>query len=530
MCCFVCLCRLACALIFAGTSARCLFHFFTLSSEQRPFRGLQESVMITRATLLYCCLFILVVVGGARESSAFATVDGGGGLLQGSIRPLVAANIQNHRSNKKCQQRVTCGVRSAPTDDESDDVDQRSSAVMDQFNANEVLTNISSELQEISACFALAYNYLTKPNNDVSVEDVVRSCDAIDSITTSTSNPSSHGETSTILLTEKLMLRKRVHEYGRYQLFVKLMKVDYHAYVTMAEFLCPTRVLREELPNIQDVNFNDRITKAASAPDDIVNVVSAPSSSPSSSNVIVGEAGVVDNTMPLVPDCELKDLSYTDSLLDKLLLYIFRTFVAEYTGLSRQDDMPGIKGLLAQGREYMILGTPPTTQHDMVKSTLGKLMTPILPPFYRIFMSGIVPKLNTKYDGKQIGPWPYAPYLTSIVTPIFFGFLVGPSRPNRRKDGTRGGLIVEKCKFLQESKCKGLCLHQCKLPAQEFFAESLGLELSVVPNFVTQECQWSFGERPVPVEDDVTFPRGCLVGCESRLAMAGRKGSDVLCM
>ena len=109
-------------------------------------------------------------------------------------------------------------------------------------------------------------------------------------------------------------------------------------------------------------------------------------------------------------------------------------------------------------------------------------------------MSGIVPNLGTDFDGKQIGPWFYAPFLTSFVTPTFFGFLVGPSRVNRRKDGQLGGLVVEKCKFLQESGCKGLCLHQCKLPAQGFFKEELGLPLTVTPNFATQECQWSFGE------------------------------------
>ena len=39
---------------------------------------------------------------------------------------------------------------------------------------------------------------------------------------------------------------------------------------------------------------------------------------------------------------------------------------------------------------------------------------------------------------------------------------------------------------VQESNCKGLCLHQCKIPAQEFFQEKLGLPLTVSPNFVTQ--------------------------------------------
>ncbi len=130
----------------------------------------------------------------------------------------------------------------------------------------------------------------------------------------------------------------------------------------------------------------------------------------------------------------------------------------------------------------------------MVKNTLGVIMTPVFPPFYRIFMSGIVPQLGTEYDGKQLGPWFYAPYLTLIVMPTFFGFLVGPSRLNHRANGKWGGLDVEKCKFLQESRRKGLCLRQCKKPAHEFFSRELGLDLTVKPNFVTQECQWSFWE------------------------------------
>jgi len=39
-------------------------------------------------------------------------------------------------------------------------------------------------------------------------------------------------------------------------------------------------------------------------------------------------------------------------------------------------------------------------------------------------------------------------------------------RTNRRRDGALGGLVVDKCKFLQESGCKGMCMNQCKLPAQ----------------------------------------------------------------
>ena len=93
----------------------------------------------------------------------------------------------------------------------------------------------------------------------------------------------------------------------------------------------------------------------------------------------------------------------------------------------------------------------------------------------------------------------------------------------RRKDGALGGLVVEKCKFLQESGCKGLCLNQCKLPAQQFFSDALGLALTVSPNFETQECQWSFGETALPPEEDPDFPKGCLAGCPTRDAVKEAK-------
>lgn len=362
---------------------------------------------------------------------------------------------------------------------------------------NEVVEKLSEGLRELSECVSITYGYLFKPDDSVTAEDVVMSCDAVDE-----EQPNS--------------LRQKAHEFGRYHLLVKLLKTDYDAYVKTAEFLSPSRIARLDLPNLQDVAYDPASEDQAST-------------QPSSRTV-------EEDGKSLVADCELEDMKFSESPLDKILLSIFRSQVTENTG-GVTSDIPGIKGLLAQGREYMTKELPEGVtyaehskeQNTMVKKTLAALMTPVLPPFYRIFMSGIVPKLGTEWDGKQIGPWFYAPWLTTIVTPIFFGFLVGPSRPNRRSDGQRGGLVVEKCKFLQESGCKGLCLHQCKIPAQDFFREELGLDLTVKPNFVTQECQWSFGEKPLTPDEDPSFPNGCLVGCESRKAMADRKG-EVLCM
>ena len=279
-------------------------------------------------------------------------------------------------------------------------------------NNNDILDKITSELREISECTSLAYSYISKPNQDISVEDVVLACDAVDN---EAKKSSSDDTTTQLYMNQYLSLRQKTHEFGRYYLLVKLLSSDYDAYIKTAEFLSPSRIDRGDLPNVQDVAYVETLASTGDGT----------TTTTTSSTAVTGDDG-----QQLVADCELQDLSYNDSPLDKLLLSIFRKLVTENTG-GVTSDIPGIKGLLAQGRQYMTKELPEgvtyadhtTAQHTMVKNTLAGLMTPVLPPFYRIFMSGIVPKLGTDYDGKQIGPWFYAPWLTSIVTPTFFGFL-----------------------------------------------------------------------------------------------------------
>ena len=299
----------------------------------------------------------------------------------------------------------------------------------------------------------------------------------------------------------------------RYHLLVDILNDNHQKYLTIVNFL-KDRIPRNELPNLQSVELPTEISK--NYPQQKLN-----------------------SWVEEIADCSLPKKVFYDNPLDKVLLYLFRGKVQEE--IKYKSDVKGIKGLLEEGKHYMLSeeGTP-ENQHKFVRNTLGWLLTPALPPFYRIFMSGIVPSkergdpdwlvslsdsiisslpenLKEKVvPGKQLGPWFYAPYLTTVVTPPFLQFLVGPSRVNRRVDGSVGGMVVEKCKFLQESGCKGLCLHQCKIPAQEFFSDTLGLPLTVIPNFETQECQWSWGQVPLPADQDPEFPKNCLSGCSSK--------------
>jgi hypothetical protein len=383
-------------------------------------------------------------------------------------------------------------------------------------------TTLWIEIQHVGQSASMAIRPFLQPDDSVSVEIILQICDALDEIQKEEEDAKKIKGRKNLEEDEndalssfpiwnvvRRTIRKRALELQRYELLVQLMRHDYNAYIATAAFLSPSRIPRYQLPNVQDVPWNTETT--------------TPSTSTTTTDA---------NGQTLVPDCTLESMVYKDSLLDKILLSIFRNLVAKNTG-GITSEKEGIVGLLEQGRTFMLQpDQTPERQHQMVYDTLAGLMTPALPPFYRIFMSGIVPNIivgggtadaqqqQQQQQQQQWGPWFYAPWLTSIVTPPFFGFLVGPSHPNRRKDGRPGGLLVEKCKFLQESGCKGLCLHQCKLPAQQFFQQELGMPLTVQPNFVTQECQWSFGETPKPVEQDPSFPQGCLVGCESRKLVA----------
>lgn len=403
--------------------------------------------------------------------------------------PVLQNNVDGAFDNDSSQSSVMTGLSRGSFSEEQNQ--------LIEMKKQQVISQLEIGAEEVLSILSIVFD--TTLQGTVTPTDIVTCCDALDNLEQTSAEKSDEFPSSSDILK---YLRRRALEFRRYSLLAKIQAQDYDSYVATASFLSPSRIPRQELPNVQDIPYNNK-------------------------DQTVPSTALVDvNGVPLVPDCELDNVEFDDSLLDKLLLYIFRSLVTEHTG-GVTSDKEGINGLLEQGRTFMLQkGQTPEAQHQMVYNTLKSLMTPILPPFYRLFMSGIIPKVNSPWDGKQLGPWFYAPFLTSFVTPTFFGFLVGPSRPNRRRDGALGGLVVEKCKFLQESGCKGLCLHQCKLPAQKFFAEELGLPLTVSPNFVTQECQWSFGEVPLLPSEDPAFPSGCLNGCSSRIELFATIGKD----
>mmetsp|Transcript_14108 Transcript_14108/g.20149 ORF Transcript_14108/g.20149 Transcript_14108/m.20149 type:complete len:146 (-) Transcript_14108:554-991(-) len=92
------------------------------------------------------------------------------------------------------------------------------------------------------------------------------------------------------------------------------------------------------------------------------------------------------------------------------------------------------------------------------------------------------------------------------------------------KIGVKQGLLVKRCRFLEESGCASICVNSCKIPTQNFFNQDMGLPLTMTPDYDTFECQFSFGLTPSAVSELDARQTPCLSRCPSSGSM--RKWHD----
>ena len=83
---------------------------------------------------------------------------------------------------------------------------------------------------------------------------------------------------------------------------------------------------------------------------------------------------------------------------------------------------------------------------------------------------------------------------------VLFPFLVGRCRVESwSREGSaepwRSKVVIERCRFLDASSCKGMCTGLCKAPSESYFA-SIGLPLSMTPNFEDGSCEMVWGRTP----------------------------------
>jgi len=192
--------------------------------------------------------------------------------------------------------------------------------------------------------------------------------------------------------------------------------------------------------------------------------------------------------------------------IDNLLLRYFRSKMVEKIGIDSklpQDDFGGIMELTAAlNARY----SDRRKVQRISQEILSSLFPSWLPGSYAILFSKPFPKFSSRMNAAATyagGTW-----------------LMGECEVNdcETDDGTIGinqGLLVKRCRYLEESKCASACVNSCKIPTQKFFMEEMGLPLTMEPNYETGECQFKFGKSPDSQEEFDAKNTPCFSRCPS---------------
>ena len=87
--------------------------------------------------------------------------------------------------------------------------------------------------------------------------------------------------------------------------------------------------------------------------------------------------------------------------------------------------------------------------------------------------------------------------------------------PELENGGKAQGVLVKRCRFLEESQCASICVNSCKIPTQNFFRQNMGLALTMTPDYETGECQFAYGKLPTEEEEREARETPCLQRCPS---------------
>lgn len=195
--------------------------------------------------------------------------------------------------------------------------------------------------------------------------------------------------------------------------------------------------------------------------------------------------------------------------LDKLFLYVFRTKLAEHVGVDSKLPKTDFNGLMELTAAMNARYSDRTEIQTIAQRTLRSLFPSWLPGQFAILFSKPFPEFSSRMNA-------WATYMAGQ-------WLMGECEINDIEiDGKimkDQGLLVKRCRFLEESGCASVCVNSCKIPTQKFFIEDMGLPLTMTPDYETHECQFSFGRMPTQQDDLDAMGTPCLSRCPTAGSM-----------
>ena len=172
-----------------------------------------------------------------------------------------------------------------------------------------------------------------------------------------------------------------------------------------------------------------------------------------------------------------------------------------------------------EAAEAVAAKRPPVEQHRLIAGVLESIMPPFVPPFLRW----------------AFRPSPFVCWVNALIAQRFFAWLVGPSDifeveapvPGGRPGETvrqMSGLKIERCRYLDETRCAGRCVNICKIPTQKFIREQLGVPVYLKPDYEDLSCEMCFGVPPPDLADDPAVRQSCFQALEEMAWGTGGTG------
>ncbi|KAL5700288.1 hypothetical protein ACHQM5_025750 [Ranunculus cassubicifolius] len=202
----------------------------------------------------------------------------------------------------------------------------------------------------------------------------------------------------------------------------------------------------------------------------------------------------------------IQSSEYIPGPFDRIFFTLFRNKMVQEVGWD--SDKPGYDGLIEVANRLMINNANNAQTAQAAVRILRSLFPPLLLQLFRVL---VAPLANGKL----------AALMVARVTALSCQWLMGSCKVNSvdLPDGTSldTGVFVERCKYLEESKCVGICINTCKLPTQTFFKDYMGVPLMMEPNFSDYSCQFKFGVVPPLPKDDKSLVEPCLEICPNAM-------------
>lgn len=190
---------------------------------------------------------------------------------------------------------------------------------------------------------------------------------------------------------------------------------------------------------------------------------------------------------------------YEDNFLDRVFIWLFSRKMAK--ALGADTKLSGYAGLVDLSKQIMH-GRNAQQQQKIVAKILQSLIpAPVLWGIRTFFApTRLVCVLNAWFAARMF-EW-LVGNCQVIVADVDLADGTVRSQPS--------GVKIEKCRYLADSGCVGMCVNMCKVPTQTFFTEQFGIPLSMVPNFEDLSCEMIFGQLPADPGSDPAYDRACL--------------------